>query len=573
MSQTDPTKAVDEPGWPDVERRKRPRSDEPASRRASLARLTEKPLDLLVIGGGIVGAGVARDAAMRGLRVGLVERGDLAGGTSSRSSRLIHGGLRYLEHGAIRLVAEALRERRILLTIAPHLVWPLAFTFPVHRGERVSRWKLAAGMWLYDLLAFTKRVRRHRTLGRRGVLEAEPTLRDRGLVGGAQYWDAQCDDARLVLATVRSAIRHKALVLTYAEVIGFVEEAGRIAGAEVVDRFSTERRVVHAAVIVNATGPWTDEVRRLENPKVDPLLRLTRGSHVVVPRERLGLRGGVTFTSRIDGRVMFALPWGAHAYVGTTDDDLAAGESIDEVAATRDDLLYLLRSVNAEFPGAHLTADDVVATWSGLRPLLDYRPNAAASAVSREHAIVKGSRGIWTVTGGKLTTYRSMSAEVVDRVVADLKDRTGRAVTARAATDTEPLVGGEARNLAPFREQGLALGLGRDTVRHLLRHYGAETAGILNLAERRRELLVPLHPAHPAIAAEVIHHARRELAYTVADVLVRRIHMYYETADRGRAAADAVAELLGGELGWDERRVATEAQRYRTLALAPPVPS
>ncbi|MDQ2670414.1 MAG: FAD-dependent oxidoreductase, partial [Gemmatimonadota bacterium] len=226
---------------PRVERRQRPRSDEPASRRASLGRLTEKPLDLLVIGGGIVGAGIARDAAMRGYRVGLVERGDLGAGTSSRSSRLIHGGLRYLEHGELRLVAEALRERRILLNIAPHLVWPLAFTFPVHKGDRVPRWKLAAGMWLYDLLAFHRRLKRHRTLGRKGVLDAEPMIRDRGLTGGAQYWDAQCDDARLVLATARSAIRHGALLLTYAEVIGLMDEKGRIAGAEVLDRFSTER--------------------------------------------------------------------------------------------------------------------------------------------------------------------------------------------------------------------------------------------------------------------------------------------------------------------------------------------
>ena len=572
MDQTDPTKTAEEPSWPQVERRKRPRSDEPASRRASLARLTEKPLDLLVIGGGIVGAGVARDAAMRGYRVGLVERGDFAAGTSSRSSRLIHGGLRYLEHGEIRLVSEALRERRTLLTIAPHLVWPLAFTFPVHKGDRVSRWKLAAGMWLYDLLAFTKRLRRHRTLGKRGVLEAEPMIRDRGLTGGSQYWDAQCDDARLVVATARSAIRHGALMLTYAEVIGLVEEEGRIAGAEVLDRFSTERRVVRAAAIVNATGPWSDEVRRLEKADAEPMLRLTRGSHVVVARERLGLRGGVTFTSRIDGRVMFALPWGAQAYVGTTDDDIAAGESIDDVTPTREDLLYLLRSVNAEFPGAHLTVDDVLATWSGLRPLLDSRFSAQASAVSREHSVVKGAKGMWTVTGGKLTTYRSMSAEVVDRVAADLKERTGRATPPPAPTDTQPLVGGEARDLAPFREQGLALGLSRDTVRHLLRHYGAETAGILNLAERRRELLTPIHPAHPAIAAEVIHHARRELAHTVSDVLIRRIHLYYETADRGRAAADTVAELLGAELRWDDGRIATEAQRYRGIALAPAVP-
>lgn len=537
-----------------------------ASRRSTLAALAAQPLDVLVIGGGIVGAGVARDAAMRGLSVGLVDRGDLAAGTSSRSSRLIHGGLRYLEHGAVGLVREALRERRVLLDIAPHLVRPLAFTFPVHRGDRVPHWKLAAGLLLYDLLALGRQVRRHRLLGRRGTLEAEPMLRERGLAGGAQYWDAQCDDARLVLATARSAITLGARVLTYAEVTELVEEGGRVAGASVRDRFTGEMATVQAAVVVNATGPWTDRLRALEDPGARPMLRLTRGAHIVVGRDRLGLRGAVTFPSRIDGRVMFALPWGQQAYVGTTDTDLAAGEGPDDVRTTPDDLLYLLRSANAEFPNARLAAEDVIATWAGLRPLLDEQSGRAASAVSREHAVVRGAKGMWTVAGGKLTTYRSMAAEVVDRLGDDLRAQTGRPLPPRGPTDVEPLPGGEARDLAPFRQRGLDAGLARPTVRHLLRHYGAETAGILNLALRHRELLAPLHPEHPAIRAEVVHHARRELAQTVADVLVRRTHLCYETADRGAAAAAPAAALLGRELGWDAERITAETERYRVAA-------
>jgi glycerol-3-phosphate dehydrogenase len=531
--------------------------------RATIEQLAAQPADLLVIGGGINGAGIARDAAMRGLRTILVEQNDLGSGTSSRSSRLIHGGLRYLEQGEFGLVLEANRERRTLLRIAPHLVWPLPFVFPVHRGDRITRWRLAAGMLLYDLLALFRNVRTHRMLGKRGMLEAEPMLRDRGLLGGARYYDAQCDDARLVVATARSAIHHGALVANYMPVRALERTAGRVVGAQLEDRLTGERGVIRASVVVNATGPWADRVRRLEDAGAAPLLQPTKGVHVVVDRSRLDHREAVAFTSPIDGRVLFVLPWGNLSYIGTTDTDSV--EAPDELTISADDMVYLLRSTNARFPSARLSIEDVQTAWAGLRPLLVDRDQRSASSRSREHAIVQGSGGMLTVVGGKLTTYRAMAAQVVNQAMRELRHRDGRRRYAEARTDEDPLPGGETADLSQFRERGLELGLAATTVDHLLRHYGTEAAGIFNLGGADRQLFQRLLEPHPAIEAEVIHAVRRELAQTVEDVLVRRFHLYYEHPDQGASVAGRVAELMGQELGWDTARIREEAERYRSF--------
>ena len=525
------------------------------------------PWDLLVIGGGVVGAGIARDAAMRGLKVALVERGDLGAGTSSHSSRLIHGGLRYLEHGELKLVFEALHERATLLRIAPHLVHPLAFVFPVYRGDRVPLWKMLAGLWLYDLLAGTRNVRLHRSLGKRALLRAEPMLRERGLVGGARYWDCQADDARLTLATARSAREHGAVIATYAEVEGLERGDGRIIGARVVDRLTGTRATLHATVVVNATGPWSDALRMMEDPAAKPILRLTRGSHVLVPRARLGHTDAVTLTSAVDGRVMFVLPWGEWSYIGTTDTDEDRGA--DGVSATEADVTYLLRSANAAFPHAHLVNEDVVATWSAVRPLVQDPRALTTAAVSREHAILLGSGGMLSIVGGKLTTYRRMAAQMVDRVVKELRQLRGGPTPPRARTDLEPLPGGEAADLGPLRAAAIDLGLTPATADHLVARYGTEAQAIINLVTHDRLLLAPLHPGHPAIAAQVVHAARREMARTVADVLIRRIHLRYETTDRGVAAAALTARLVGQELGWGPEQIAREAEGYATAAAAP----
>lgn len=530
------------------------------SQRADLAELTARPADVLVIGGGITGAGIARDAAMRGLRTILVEQNDLAWGTSSRSSRLIHGGLRYLEQGAFRLVFEANRERRILLAIAPHLVRPLPFLFPIHRKSRLAYWRVAAGMWLYDLLALFRNVRWHRMLGKRGVLRAEPMLRAMDLVGGARYYDAQCDDARLVVATARSAISHGALVSNYMRVEQLEVVDGRVRGARVRDTITGGVGTIRATTVVNATGPWCDRIRRMEFPHAVPLLRPTKGAHVIVPRARLGHNDALTITSPIDERVMFILPWGELSIIGTTDTDTTV--SPEALTVDGGDILYLLRSANAYFPNARLTEDDVVGSYAGLRPLLAGEGGKAASTLSREHRIIQGPNGMWTIAGGKLTTYRSMAAELVDAVAKELKKTFGRRECPPSVTDREALPGGETADLSEFRRAGQEIGLSPLAVDHIVSHYGTEAAAIFNLARDDRALLGPLHPDHVAIGAEVVHSVRRELARTVEDMLVRRIHLYYETGDHGAAAAGTVAALMGSELGWTGDEQAEQADRY-----------
>jgi glycerol-3-phosphate dehydrogenase len=534
------------------------------SQRATLEQLAAQPADVLVIGGGITGVGVARDAAMRGLRTVLLEQNDFGSGTSSRSSRLVHGGLRYLETGDLHLVLEANRERRVLLRIAPHLVWPLRFVFPLHRGDRIPLWRLAAGMFLYDLLALFRNVRTHRMLGKRALLEAEPMLRERGLIGGARFYDAQCDDARLVLATARSAIHHGALAANYVAVLALERTAGRVVGAQVEDRLTGERATIRASVVVNATGPWADRVRRLEDAGAAPLLQPTKGIHVVVDRSRLDHRDAIIFTSPIDGRILFILPWGDLSYIGTTDTDTT--DLPDRMSISDEDKVYLLRSANARFPNARLGLDDVRATWAGLRPLLSDRQGRDESSRTREHAIVQGSGGMLTIVGGKLTTYRVMAKQVVDRAIRELRFRDGRPRPGEARTDEEPLPGGEAADLSAFRDRGLELGVTKESVEHLVRHYGTEAAGIYNLGAGDRRLLRRIAPPHPAIEAEVLHAVRRELAQTVEDVMVRRTHLYYEHPDHGVAAARRVAELMARERAWDEARIEAETARYLEFA-------
>lgn len=500
---------------------------------------------------------------MRGFRTILVDQQDLGAGTSSRSSRLIHGGLRYLEEGDLKLVFEALRERRALLGIAPHLVRPLPFVFPVHRGDRVPLWKLWAGIWLYDLLAAFRNVRWHRVLGKRALLLLEPMVRERGLTGGVRYYDAQCDDARLVLATARSALRHGARIANYMAVQSLLHADGRVQGARLLDTITGEETSVHAHVVVNATGPWCDELRQMEDPGAPPLVRLTKGAHVMVRRDRLGHEAAITLTSPIDGRVMFVLPWGDFSYIGTTDTD--TDEHPNEVRATAADVVYLLRSANAAFPNARLSEKDVLATWAGLRALVATGSALGASQVPREHLIQRGPGGMLTIVGGKLTTYRSMAAELVDRVAAILHELDGRPRPPRPATDEEPLPGGEVHDLEPLGQPGLELGLFSETVRHILRTYGSECAAVFNLVRERRELAAQLVPGYPAIEAEIVHIARRELPQRVEDVLVRRIHPFYEAPDHGVGAAQRTAELLGGELGWDPERTRDEAERYRQM--------
>jgi glycerol-3-phosphate dehydrogenase len=529
------------------------------TREAALKAMVETPVDLLIIGGGITGAGIARDAALRGFRTALVDKSDFGAGTSSHSSRLIHGGIRYLEQGAFRLVFEASHERRVLLTIAPHLVRPLAFLFPIYRGGRIPAWKLRAGMWLYDVLASFRNVRWHRWLSVKKVRRVEPGLRERGLVGAALYYDAQTDDARLVIATIRSAIRAGALAANYVETTALLKPDGRVRGALVRDVLTGAVATIRANVVVNATGPWSDQLRHLDDPQAPPNLRLTKGAHVTVPRRRLANEHAVTLLSQLDGRVMFVLPWGDLSYIGTTDTD--ADASPDALRVTAADVTYLLRSANAAFPDARLTANDIVSAWVGLRPLLR-ADHANPSQVSREHKVFESAHGLITIAGGKLTTYRVMARDVVDRVATRLHELDGRPVPPRAPTEQLPLPGGEARDLDILIESARARGASEPTARHLVASYGAEAAAVLNLVDRNRQLGAAIVAGRPEIWAEVAYTVERELAVRVQDVLVRRLHLFYEIPDQARSVAGRVAAQMKQLLGWDQTREAEELRDY-----------
>ncbi len=535
--------------------------------------LSGGPHDVLIVGGGITGCGIARDAARRGLRTVLVEMNDLAFGTSSRSSKLVHGGLRYLEHYEFSLVFESVSERRILMDIAPHLVNPLGFLFPVYRGSRHGLWKVNAGMWLYDGLSLFRSPKLHRKLKPADVKKEEPALGLEGLTGAPLFYDCQTDDARLTLETALDAVKAGAVVATGAKVERFVVERGRIRGAVVRDAWSGEEKTVRAHTAVNATGPWTDRTRSLAGHDDGALLRPTKGVHIVVPRSTLPLNHAIVATHPKDGRVLFLLPWGDVTYLGTTDTD----EEVDpaEVRASRADVDYLIAAARAYCPANPIRHADVISTWAGLRPLI--APAAgegvAESSVSREHRIVVGADGLVTIAGGKLTTYRRMATEIVDTVVSLLRLE-GKAPPdlAPARTDTEPLPGGvgwpEDDDHAKVGRKVAAASGGRlDAPRS---RYLADTYGMRAIDLARRvaaapalaEALLPDVPTRPEIMGQVDWAVEEELAATVADVLVRRTQLFYRDADQGLTAAGIVGRRMAGLLGWDERRLAGELAAY-----------
>ncbi len=486
-----------------------------------MAELFAGKFDLLVIGGGITGCGVARDAAMRGLKVALVERDDFASGTSGRSSRLVHGGIRYLEHGQIHLVQESIRERETLLRIAPHLVRPLAFTWPVYRGARVGKLRLSAGLLAYHLMA-GRRSRRHATLDVRDILEREPCLESVGLTGGAVYYDACTDDARLTVANAVAAQQNGATVVSHARVTDIVRERGKAVAALVRSQHSDETHHVRARLIVNATGVWNNQF------STDNQVRRHRGSkgaHISVPRERIGNRDALTLISPVDGRVMFCLPAGPQAIIGTT--DTWTDESPETAHASASDVEYLLRSANAYFPRAQLARDDVTSAWAGIRPLAT-QAATNPSAVSREHSIASDASGVVNITGGKLTTYRSMAAEIVDRVQQSL---------------------GNKRNPAPTDSVELP---------------GAERAAeIARLQRVDPNLLEPLVAHLPYTGAHLVYGITNEMARGLSDLLIRRIHLAFETRDHGLSVASRAADVVAPLLGWDDQTKSARVREFR----------
>ncbi len=545
-----------------------------AFRQEALEQMSREPLDVLVIGGGITGAGIALDAAARGYRVGLVERSDFASGTSSAATKLVHGGIRYLPQLDVALVREALIERGRLLRNAPHLVHPLAFVLPLYASSRRPvglpvappsgiglSLILDAGLLTYDILAGRQNVAPHRHISRDDVMRREPVLMPDGLKTGFIYYDAQTNDTRLTMAVLRTAAAHGALLANYAEAVRFEHEGDRLSGVRVRETRAGDAEVtVRARHVVNATGVWAEQTERLSDGASRLTIAPSRGTHLVFHRETLDIGDeAVVLPETEDGRIIFLVPWLSSVIVGTTDTEV---EEIDSPRATDDDIDYLLEHLNRSIR-TPVSRADIVSTYAGNRPLVHLRAQTgAASHLSRSHAIVEAPDGLITISGGKLTTYRQMAEDVMDRI--DRRD--GRDTW--HPTRNLKLVG--ATRLAEARERvrlrALDLGLTSAEVTHLLNGYGDETPALLDLIAAEPELRLPLAAGLPYLRAEVVHAVRDELALTVEDVLARRTRMSLEDATRGVDAVHTVAELMARELGWTAEQEARQVVEYARYA-------
>ncbi|GII90845.1 glycerol-3-phosphate dehydrogenase/oxidase [Sinosporangium siamense] len=529
----------------------------PADRGDALRWMSSNELDVVVVGGGVVGAGVALDAATRGLSVGLVEARDFASGTSSRSSKLIHGGVRYLEQLNFDLVREALQERALLMQrIAPHLVRPVPFLFPLtHLGW--ERPYVGAGLALYDSLGFsfgfTRGVPVHRHLSRTRALRLAPALRRSAFTGAVQYWDAQVDDARYVMTMLRTAATYGARIASRNRVMGFLREGERVTGVRARDLESGTEMDIRARQVVNATGVWTDDIQAMVGGRGQIHVRASKGIHLVVPRDRIHSLTGIIL--RTEKSVLFVIPWGRHWIVGTTDTEW----TLDKVhpAASRGDIDYVLDHVNAVL-SVPLTRDDVEGVYAGLRPLLAGESDET-SKLSREHVVTHPVPGLVMVAGGKYTTYRVMARDAVDAVAHGLDQR-----VPPSCTDRIPLAGGEGYQALWNARHRLAHSSGLHVARieHLLRRYGSLIDEVLQLIEQDPSLGRPLSGADDYLRAEIVYAATHEGARHLNDVLTRRTHISIETFHRGLAVAAEAAELMAGPLGWDGEHIKREVEYY-----------
>jgi glycerol-3-phosphate dehydrogenase len=534
----------------------------------------DSPLyDLLIVGGGITGAGIARDAALRGLKVAVFEKNDWGSGTSSKSSKMIHGGLRYLEHGEVGLVFESVSERAVQMRVAPHLVRPQSFFVPIFKDSKVGLEMINLGLWIYDTLALFRAPKLHKTFRGARASRLVPELRRDGLKGAIEYFDCVTDDARLVLENVIDARACGAECRSYTEVIRFERNGnGRVRTVVTRDRFTGEEQSWRCRAAVVAAGPWTDELlggAGLTKSGDRPLLRRTKGVHLVLPHEKLPLTRAITIISPVDGRVMFAIPWRKRTVIGTTDTDFQG--TADEVHCDAADAAYLCDSANAYFPDAKITPADIIATWAGLRPLINEAGVSDESDVSREHEIYTRPDGVVIIAGGKLTTYRLMAKQVVRKALDWLNEHDRVDDAPRTpGTKKRPLPGAAGLEDATAEGvQALAAGLVAthdlppDTADHLAEVYGVRATKIADRIRAERALGEPIEPGLPYVWAEVHFAVSDDLARTVDDVLSRRVPLLLVGRDQGLDVAERVADVCTGALGWSAADRERELDRYR----------
>jgi glycerol-3-phosphate dehydrogenase len=544
------------------------------SRRESLSRFTEEVFDILIIGGGITGAGLAFDAALRGLRVGLVEKRDFASGTSSRSTKLIHGGLRYLEHFDFALVHEGLRERAILTRNAPRLSLPFPFVIPVYENRRRnydSPLKMRLGLWLYDLLAGRRNFAPHRKLSRDEALRLAPQLDPQGLKGAFIYYDAVTNDSRLVIELIKAARGRGAEIANYAKVTGFIKNgSGKIEGARLLDELSGAEIECRARIVINATGVWMEDTLRLDGHATNvsnTRVRPAKGVHLTVSAARLQVDAAWLIPSLTGHRFYFVVPWEGRVNIGTTDTDYAGDK--DHPRAEPEEIDEILGAINSYFPAARLNASDVISSWAGLRPLITDPRASDTTAVSRKEEIIESEDGLISIGGGKLTTYRLMAERGIDIAAKRLSERFD--TTAGAAGSEYAAIGGEL-TIAPERLSQIE-NLPIETTRHLLRDYGSDYHRLIELAREDERLRRPILEGLPQILAEVVYAARYEMALTLSDVMARRTRLAMLAGAETLNCADIVANSLARELGWSQEQTRRQIAEFAAELAAEFAPS
>jgi len=532
----------------------------PRTRARNLTAMSRESFDVLVIGGGITGAGIARDAAMRGLRVALVERRDFAAGTSSRSSKLIHGGLRYLAQGDVGLVMEASNERRAVRKLAPHLATPLQVLVPVY--SRAGYATISAGLWTYDRMARVQKDERNQMLDRAETLALEPDLRADRLYGAGLYYEYLTDDARLVIANIQTAAALGAVVANYAEVVSLCTEGGRLAGAVVRDRESEAEIKINAKLVINAAGPWVDEIRLMQSDSEKRRLHLAQGIHISVPAERLPISRMVTLVAP-DKRPVFAIRRGALVYIGTTDTEYEG--RYDDPPIQMRDVEYLLGAANLTFNVERIGADDIIGAWSGVRPLL-HQEGKKTTEISRKDEVLIGPTGLVSIAGGKLTTFRKMAQRVVDLLVEQLKARGDSPPVRKADPESTLLVGGDTGDdIGAFatRVKQRWPKVPGDIVDHLIERYGSNGERIVESMAGDPTLATRCGAGSPVTQGEVAFAVRLEMAMTLEDFLERRSRLFLWDPHNGLGVAAAVAQHMGTLLGWDSTRIEREVSAYR----------
>jgi glycerol-3-phosphate dehydrogenase len=536
------------------------------TREKNINRLQSEEFDILIIGGGITGAGVARDAALRGFKTALIEKADFASGTSSKSSKLIHGGFRYLESFEFGLVREALVERKTLIDIAPHLVHPIECLLPFYNHTSMSPWMVHAGLFLYDLLSFTKRIGYHKMLSLEDIHEIEPALRVSGLKKIARYYDCQADDFRLTMANVQSAAQDNAVVVNYVKAIDVLEENGQVVGIKALDEIGGNSFPLRSRVIANATGPWCDYLRKELLQDSNSHVRTTKGIHLVIHHKDLPINHTILGQAVQDGRFIFAVLWKQFVFLGTTDTDY---DDPDNISIERSDVDYLLEAFNHYFPNANLNYDEVISTFAGLRPLT-YEEGKTASSVTREYQIFEQPQNFFNIIGGKLTTYRAMAKEMIDRMARRLeKSFHISPPNGKCRTDQIQLYGGDISNYSEFSSTWKTQLMDRhhfdeEVAIHLIESYGSRLPDVLEYVEKAPKSKERFVPELPYIWAQVDYALQHEMTMALDDFLIRRTHLF--SLDRRRAldVYEEIALRLAAKLGWSEEEKQAQIERYKS---------